>query len=161
MNRILQKVGVALATGLGLGYSPWAPGTVGSAWGVLIVILLYPALPWPRQALLSVGLALVAIPICDTAEKHFGKKDPHCIVADEYLTFPISMIGLPVAWSTWWILPIAFISNRFFDIVKLPPANQLQRLRGGWGIVMDDVFAALYSLGFNHAVYQLIRRWLS
>jgi phosphatidylglycerophosphatase A len=104
---------------------------------------------------------MVAVPICDAAEKHFGKKDPHCIVADEYLTFPISMIGLPVAWNTWWILPIAFVSNRFFDIVKLPPANQLQRLHGGLGIVIDDVFAALYSLAANHAVYYLITRWLA
>lgn len=161
MRNIGNRIGVALATGLGLGYSPWAPGTVGSIWGVLIVILLYPALPWPRQALLSVGLSMVAIPICDVAERHFGKKDPHCIVADEYLTFPISMIGLPVSWAAWWILPIAFCSNRFFDIVKLPPANQLQRLRGGVGIVIDDVFAALYSLAANHAAYYVITRWLA
>ncbi|HOW97157.1 MAG TPA: phosphatidylglycerophosphatase A [Kiritimatiellia bacterium] len=160
MKDLARRVCVALATGLGLGYSPFAPGTVGSVWGVLIVLLLFPSLPVARQVLLCLGLALVAIPICDVAERHFKKKDPHCIVADEYLTFPISLIGLPVSWSAWWILPVAFFSNRFFDIVKLPPANQLQRLRGGLGIVIDDVFAALYSLAANHAAYYLLRRWL-
>ncbi len=161
MNRLWTRICVTLATGLGLGYSPFAPGTVGSVWGVLIVVLLFPGLPWPRQVVLSLGLALIAIPICDVAEKHFGKKDPHCIVADEYLTFPISMIGLPVAWSAWWILPIAFITNRFFDIIKLPPAYQLQRLHGGFGVVIDDVFAALYSLAANHVAYYVITRWLA
>ena len=161
MKALGHRIIVALATGLGLGYSPVAPGTVGSAWGVLMVLLLFPSLPAARQVLLCAGLAMVAIPICDVAERHFGKKDPHCIVADEYLTFPISMIGLPVSWDTWWILPIAFCSNRFFDIVKLPPANQLQRLRGGLGIVIDDVFAALYSLAVNHAAYYVITRWLA
>ncbi len=71
------------------------------------------------------------------------------MVADEYLTFPICMIGLPF---NPWVLLVAFISCRFFDIVKLPPANQLQRVKGGLGIVIDDVFASLYSLAVNHIV---------
>jgi phosphatidylglycerophosphatase A len=58
-------------------------------------------------------------------------------------------------WSPW-VLLIAFLSCRFFDIVKPPPANQLQRLRGGFGIVIDDVVASLYSLAFNHAVYGFV-----
>ena len=152
-----EKTAVALATGLGLGYSPFAPGTVGSIWGVLLVLVLHPRVAWPGQVLIAAILCALAVPICDTAERRFGRKDPHCIVADEYLTFPLCMIGLPVAWSAWWIFPVAFASNRFFDIVKLPPANQLQALRGGWGIVADDVFAALYSLAANHAAYHLLR----
>lgn len=161
MGTIWKRFSVVLATGFGLGYCPVAPGTVGSLWGVLIVLLAHPRLAWPGQAALALLLSLAAVPICDRAEKHFGQKDPHCIVADEYLTFPISMIGLPVSWAAWWILPLAFATNRFFDIVKLPPADGLQRLPGGWGVVLDDVFAALYSLAANHAAVYLVTRWIS
>lgn len=150
---------LALATGMGLGFSPLAPGTVGSVWGILVVVLIYPRLALTGQLLLAIMLTAFALPICDVAEKHFGRKDPPCVVADEYLTFPLCMIGLPVTWSAWWVLPMAFLSNRLFDIVKLPPAHQLQRMPGGLGVVLDDVVAALYSLAANHFVYRLLSRW--
>lgn len=146
-----------MATGFGLGYSPFAPGTVGSVWGVLIVLLVNSHFGWIGQSVIAAVLAVLAIPICEIAERHTGEKDPHCIVADEYMTFPICMIGLPL---NWWILGVAFVSNRVFDIIKPPPARGLQELHGGFGIVIDDVFAALYSLAFNHAVYWVVVRLL-
>jgi len=159
MKRLTERIMIMSATGFGLGYSPVAPGTVGSLWGVLLVLVLHPHLDWIGQVLLAACLSLLAVPLCDVAERHFGRKDPHCIVADEYLTFSISLIGLPIAWTTWWILPLAFATNRFFDIVKLPPAYRLQNLPGGWGIVADDVFAALYSLAVNHLAWLAYSRW--
>ena len=145
------------ATGFGLGFSPLAPGTVGTLLGVGIVWLTNTYLGIVWQTVAAVILALLAIPICDAAEKHFGKKDPHCIVADEYLTFPLCMIGLPLQ---PWLVIFAFLSNRALDIVKPPPARRLQDLPGGWGIVVDDVVSSLYSLACNHMAYWVVSRWL-
>jgi phosphatidylglycerophosphatase A len=152
----VTRIAVGLATGFGLGYSPVASGTLGSLLGVGIVWLTWPV-AWPVQAVLALVTSLCAIPICEVAERHFGTKDDHRIVADEYLTFPICMLGLPL---TPWVLGMAFLSNRFFDIVKPPPARGLQRLSGGLGVVIDDVFAALYSLAFNHLAYWAVRHIL-
>jgi len=100
-------------------------------------------------------LALAAIPICSAGEKHFGTKDPHPVVADEYLTFPLCVIGLP---PEPWIFAVAFVTNRIMDILKPFPARQLQRLPGGLGITIDDVFSSLYSLAVNWAIYWVVMR---
>jgi phosphatidylglycerophosphatase A len=145
-----------LATGFGLGYSPIASGTTGSLLGIGIVLAVWPSgLAW--QIATGILGSLIAIPICSAAERHFGRKDDGRIVADEYLTFPLSMLGLPL---TPWVLAMAFVSNRCFDILKPPPARDLQRLSGGLGIVIDDVFAALYSLALNHLLYAIVLRTL-
>jgi len=141
------------ATGFGLGLSPFAPGTVGTLLGIVMVWFSNPVLTVPLQIALAVVLSLIAIPICGVGEKQLGTKDPHAVVADEYLTFPICMIGLP---AHSWILVVAFLSNRFFDIIKPPPARKLQDLHGGFGIVIDDVFSSLYSLAFNWGVWLVV-----
>lgn len=149
---VMTKLNVLLGTGLGAGFSPIAPGTVGTLWGIPLVLLANiffdsgfgPSAPVLIYCLV---LSLVAIPVCQAAETHFQKKDDGRIVADEYLTFPICMIGIPLE-PVWFL--VAFLSNRFFDIVKIPPAYQAQRFKGGVGIVLDDVIASLYSLAFNH-----------
>ena len=153
-----RRLVVALATGFGLGWSPFASGTVGSLWGPPLMwgVLQLPGLGW--QVACAAALALLAIPICDVAEKHYGKKDDGRIVADEFMTFPICMLGLPF---TPWVIAMCFVSNRIFDILKLPPAHGLQRLTGGLGIVIDDVLATIYSLAFNHLAYYLIMRYIA
>ena len=147
-----------LATGFGLGLSPIASGTVGTLWGVVIVVLAFPFLSVSGQIILSAILSLVAIPICDAAEATYQTKDDGRIVADEYLTFPICLIGLinPALGIRWWVVLIAFLTCRFFDIVKPAPANQIQALNGGLGIVADDVVASLYSLAANYGIIYLI-----
>jgi len=159
-----RKMAVCVATGGGLGYSPVASGTAGTLPGVLIVALLWPCgTGYPTihamaiQIVAAVILAILAVPLCDIAEAHFKKKDDGRIVADEFMTFPICMIGLPL---TPWVVAMAFVSNRVFDILKPPPARGLQALTGGLGIVIDDVFATLYSLAANHVAYWLIVRYL-
>ncbi|HBA85832.1 MAG TPA: phosphatidylglycerophosphatase A [Verrucomicrobia bacterium] len=155
----LRKISVWVATGFGLGYSPVASGTVGTLPGVLFVWLAYPRLTLFQQIITAVLLALSAIPFCDIAEKTFGKKDDGRIVADEYLTFPLCVIGLPV--TTPWVLLMAFLTSRFFDIVKPPPARGLQKIHGGFGIVIDDVFASLYSLLVNHVLFYVATKWIA
>ncbi len=153
---MLRRLSLVLATGFGLGYSPVASGTVGTLPGVVLAWGLGTlwARPggWLFQAPVAALLALLAVPVCGVAERHFGTKDDGRIVADEYLTFPICLIGLPV---TWPVLLLAFLTCRACDILKPPPAYRLQSLPGGRGIVADDVTASLYSLLLNHLIVRL------
>ncbi len=153
---IRQKWTVLVATGFGLGLiTPIAPGTVGSLPGVLLAL-------WTVQQTLllqicfAIGMTLLAIPICDVAERVLQRKDDGRICADEWMLFPICVIGLPL-WQHLWLLPLCFVVARVCDILKPPPARQLQSLDGGLGIVIDDFFASLYALAINHALFQAIR----
>jgi len=155
-----RRLGIipVLATGLGFGWSPIASGTVGALWGVVIVVAMAPlALGW--QIALACALSLIAIPLCDAAEEHFGRKDDGRIVADEFLTFPLCVLGLP--WQEHpWLLGAAFVMNRIMDIIKPPPARQAQNLHGGLGIVVDDVVSSLYALVLNHLAWWAWVRWV-
>ncbi len=153
------RISIALANGFGLGLIPVASGTFGTLLALPLVWICWEWLAFGvgLQTVLAVALALVAVPVCGIAEQQYATKDDGRIVADEYMTFPICMIGLPWHPGLWLI---AFFSCRFFDIAKPFPANRLQRLKGGVGIVIDDVVAALYSLAFNHAVYWILWRRL-
>jgi len=78
------------------------------------------------------------------AEKEFGQKDDHRIVFDEFVSIFITFIGFSLGISWYWLI-VGFLLNRFFDIVKPQPIFALQRLPAGWGIMMDDVIAGVYS----------------
>lgn len=148
----LRTVARWVACGFGTGLSPIASGTVGSLLGIPIVLVMQP-LSMPAQVASCVALVLLAVPVCGVAEKHFGTKDDGRIVADEYLIFPICMLGLP---PEPWILAMAFLVCRVMDIVKPPPARRLQDMHGGVGIVIDDVIATLYALVANHILVRLV-----
>lgn len=142
-----------IAVGFGTGLSPIMPGTVGTllglplAWGVMH---LHPNVG--MQWAICIGLTLLSIPICEVAEKVIGGKDPGCIVADEYLTLPITIIGL----TSPWALLSGFVLHRIFDITKPPPIKQLQHIHGGFGITIDDFLAALIALGLNHLIFRFV-----
>jgi len=157
----MQKFLALLATGFGLGHSPFAPGTVGCLLGLPIAWWLNTTYGVQGQIVWSVALAVAAIPICQAGEDSLGGKDPKPCVADEYLTFPICMIGLPVIGQPGGLamMGIAFVTNRFFDIAKIWPAHGLQRLKGGLGITIDDIFAALYALAVNHAIWWALQKY--
>jgi phosphatidylglycerophosphatase A len=151
---------VFFATGFGLGYSPVMSGTVGSIPGVIIAWgLLHLSVGW--QAGIAAALALIAIPICHAAEPVFKKKDDGRIVADEYLTFPLCIVGLQgalFAHPSFWM--VAFVTNRALDIIKPAPARQIQKVPGGPGIVLDDIVSSLYALALNHGLYYCMSRWI-
>ncbi|MGI6098857.1 MAG: phosphatidylglycerophosphatase A [Kiritimatiellia bacterium] len=151
----LQRITIAVATGFGLGKAPVASGTFGALLGLplaLGVTVLHEHLY--LQISICAALSLLAVPICDAAERFFGEKDDGRIVADEYLTLPICVIGLPIArmmregqvMQGLSLLGTAFVLSRICDILKPTPARQLQRVKGGLGIVLDDVFASFYAL---------------
>lgn len=155
------KLRTWLASGFGLGFAPFASGTFGSLPGLPLAWAINTYMGVPGQIIAGLLLTLFAIWVCDVAEKAFGRKDPGQCVADEYLTFPICMIGLPVFGQPHGlvIMAIAFVTNRVCDIIKPWPARGLQRLPSGLGITIDDAFACVYSLGLNHAIYWALRKY--
>ncbi len=154
-----QKAAVFVATGFGIGLAtPIAPGTVGSLPGVLLALWVSQQ-QLALQVLVCIGMTLLAVPLCDVAERVLGKKDDGRICADEWMLFPICTIGLPLL-QDLWLVPLCFVTARVCDIIKPPPARQLQAVHGGVGIVIDDLFASLYALALNHALYQSIRTLL-
>lgn len=157
MKTLWTRVALALATGFGLGLSPVASGTVGSLLGVALAFALAP-LTWQGQAGAVALMILAAIPVCHAAEQVFGKKDDGRVVADEYVTLPLCLIGIP--WmSHLWLLPAAFVVHRALDIWKPAPARQMQGIPGGLGIVLDDVVSSLYGLGVMHALWWAAQRY--
>jgi len=153
----LQKLTTFVATGFGLGVlAPFASGTWGSIPGVALAYATT-LLPWWWQVAVCLALAVAAIPVCDVAEKVFDRKDDGRIVADEWMLYPIGVIGIQLVGMPWWHMLVYFAVIRFFDIVKLPPANRLQAIDGGLGVVADDFAANLYSLAANWTLYHF---WL-
>jgi len=146
-----------LAAGFGLGYLP-ASGTAGSVWGILLAwFIAYLQLSILVQIAFAIVLAAISVILCDVAEKFYGKKDDRRIVADEFMTFPITLIGIPWLEKPWF-LAIAFVVARLLDVIKPPPARQSQRISGGLGIVADDIISNLYSLLLLHVIWRFFIR---
>lgn len=134
---------ILIVTGLGLGFSPKAPGTVGAIGGCLVSVLLkhYTVYPIPLLAV----LILLFIPIgayCSNKVETYWGKDPSEIVIDEIVGMWIALWALP---SGWLYTLAAFVLFRFFDIYKPLLINKMEKLKGGWGVMMDDVLAGLYA----------------
>ncbi|MGQ9508232.1 MAG: phosphatidylglycerophosphatase A family protein [Thermodesulfobacteriota bacterium] len=130
-----------LATGLGVGYFPFIPGTVGTILAILIHFFLS-QIPFPLYEFTLLGLFFISCWISERAEIFFGKRDDPRIVIDEIFGFLITMIWLP---KTLHSILLGFIFFRFLDILKPFPIHTLEtKLKGGYGVVMDDVIAGLY-----------------
>ncbi len=132
---------LSLATGFGLGYSPFAPGTVGSLPGFLLVWLLAPLSPL-TQILIITASFFFGVWISNLSLPYFKDKDPKSVTIDEIVSLPITFFLIPLSPLT---LILGFLLNRVLDIVKPPPAYQSQRLPRGWGIMTDDLISAIYS----------------
>jgi len=136
---------LALATWFGCGYSPVAPGTVGSLGALLPAFLLVRYAGWKPLYFGALALALVAPAIwaAGRTARASGRKDPGLVVVDEVCGQWIALAGAATLnWASWLA---AFALFRVFDIWKPPPVRQLERLPGGWGIVADDLMAGLYA----------------
>ncbi|MCB0346173.1 MAG: phosphatidylglycerophosphatase A [Bdellovibrionales bacterium] len=141
---------VFIATGFYSGLSPIAPGTMGS----LVVLLAFLALSvWapvflitPAMVVWSAVLTAISIKSSQWCLDHqvFGEEhgDPKQIVIDEFAGMAVALVGVG---TTIEHVFLAFIAFRFFDIVKLPPINKLEKLPGGLGITADDILAGIYA----------------
>ena len=153
---IWDKTILALASGFGLGFfSPFAPGTFGSLPGVALAYAVA-ALPLWLQLPAALGFTLLAVGVCDRAERLLGIKDDGRITADEWMLFPLATLGLPLGAIPWWGMLAFFAVVRAIDIVKPWPCRQLQRIPGGRGIVIDDFVANLYALAVNWLIFFLL-----
>ncbi len=129
-----------IATGAYSGYAPVAPGTAGSLVGLLLYCI--PGMEqWLPLTIASVLLFFAGATAAGTMERIHGK-DPRIVVIDEIVGMWISLLLLP---KTVGIAILAFLLFRVFDIIKPPPARTVERLEGGFGIMLDDVFAAIYA----------------
>jgi phosphatidylglycerophosphatase A len=137
----LSALAHLVATGLGSGYSPFAPGTAGSAVGLA---LFWPLAGLPLVPLLGV-VALVAVAGVAAGghvARRAGRKDPGLVVIDEVVGMWVTLLGLPFNPLT---AALGFLAFRAMDIVKPYPARQLEGLPGGVGIMADDVMAGIYA----------------
>ena len=151
----MKKFCIFVASGFGIGLvAPFAPGTFGSLPGVALAYATT-ALPLGLQIPVVTAFALLAIPFCDVAEKALGIKDDGRITADEWMLYPLALVGIPLTTLPWWSMVVFFVVVRAIDIVKPWPAGRLQAIPGGRGIVIDDFVANLYSLAVNWAIYLL------
>ena len=136
----MRRFGVLLATAGGAGYFPFAPGTIGSAVGVVIYLLTR---DWPLswQAALIVVISSAGIWAGEVAAKHFGREDPGPVVIDEVagqlVTLMATGVGIRGA-------VLGFFVFRVLDIFKPWPAGRFERLPGGLGIMADDLMAGVY-----------------
>ena len=155
LTRFWDSAAVAVATGLWVGFVPFAPGTVGALWGLgLAVVLSGTAIYW-QLAVIAVA-AGVGIPLCGTAARRLGKKDPGAIVWDEIVSLPMTFLFIPAdRMFDPGVLATGFVLNRVFDISKTPPARQFERLPGGWGVMADDWVAGVYSCLSLHVLFRL------
>jgi phosphatidylglycerophosphatase A len=124
-----------------VGRAPLAPGTVASALTALLLLLL--GLSPPALTGVFLAVTVVGTWAADEAERVLGGKDPGVIVIDEVAGMTLSVLAVP---PTVAVLVVAFVLFRIFDVLKPFPANVSQRLRGGAGVMADDLIAGLYAL---------------
>jgi phosphatidylglycerophosphatase A len=138
--RPLRTFALVVATALGVGYVPVAPGTFGSAVGLLLWFAL-PSSPLVQAAVI-VAVFVIGSWSGSVAERHFDRVDPGQVVVDEVAGMLVTLFLIP----TGWIGAIAgFFLFRISDIIKPYPANRLEHLPGGIGIMADDVMAGVYA----------------
>ncbi len=135
LKNILIKI---FASGFGTGYSPFASGTTGTLVGVALFFLLP-----PKYVLhTAVVIFMAGVYISTEAEKIYGKKDSGKIVIDEIAGYLFSMAFMP---QNLLFAAAGFFLFRLFDVWKPSPAREAQELKGGWGVMTDDLIAGVYT----------------
>jgi phosphatidylglycerophosphatase A len=150
-NESRPDFAVWVATAFGVGYAPVASGTFGSAAGLLLWAVL-PAVP-VAQAAAILALFVLGSWSGSIAERHFGRTDPGQVVIDEVMGMLVTLFMNPVGWRG---ALAGFLLFRIADIVKPYPANRLERLPGGIGVMADDAMAAVYA----NLVLRAVLAWI-
>ncbi|MDY7034364.1 MAG: phosphatidylglycerophosphatase A [Thermodesulfobacteriota bacterium] len=138
----MERVVLFIATGAYSGYSPVIPGTVGTLVGIGIFLIFYTHSPFGYVAILLL-LFFLAVFISDKAENILQEKDSKHIVIDEIFGFMVAMAFLP---NRVLYIVLGFFFFRLFDILKIFPANRIERkFKNGYGVVLDDLIAGVYT----------------
>lgn len=154
----MTRLAVFLATVAYLGYFPVAPGTVGSAAGLVVYLLVW----WTQAPAVEVGLIVLVFAVGvwagTTSERYFGGIDPGPVVIDEVLGMLITLAFIPVGVAG---ALAGFVLFRIFDVFKPFPAGRLERLHGGLGVMADDAMAAVYANISLRVMIALMPGWLA
>ena len=145
-----------IGSGFGSGYSPFAPGTAGTLVGCILLWVIQCFLPfyfsgdraWIGLLFLILVFFFLGVKSANELEAEWGH-DPSKIVIDEIVGVWIAMLFIPVTLTN---LAIAFVLFRIFDIWKPLGIRQMEKLDGGWGVMMDDVVAGIYALLMLHLI---------
>lgn len=141
MKKLGSHILYYLATGLGVGLIPFAPGTFGSMLALILAMLIYPVSGLPQLLLVCITI-VVAIYSSNWLAEAEDQKDPSFVVIDEVAGMFVTLLWLPrpLGLAAW---VAAFLLFRVFDIWKPWPVHKLEKLPGGVGIVLDDVAAGI------------------
>lgn len=147
---------IIIASGFGTGFSPYAPGTAGAALATIVWIALSFIVPPCPLFLITLGLILVFTALgiwsSNVLEPTWGK-DPSRIVVDEMVGVWIPLLAVDN--SNLYYAILAFVLFRLFDIFKPLGIRKMESFKGGWGVMMDDILAGIYSL-----LTLLVLKWL-
>ena len=145
---LADQLGLLFASGFGSGYSPVVSGTTGTmmAWVIAYLLSLTGLPAAPTIAALVVVTTLGSILLGGRIEALTGKKDPGVFVLDEFAGYYVALLTLRAEWPDPGEYLVAFVLFRIFDVLKPTPARQAQNLKGGLGIVVDDLVAGVYAL---------------
>jgi phosphatidylglycerophosphatase A len=154
----VTRLAVFIATVGYCGYFPIAPGTVGSAAGLVVYLLVW----WTHSPVVEVGLilALFAAGVWSgtIAERFFGGIDPGPIVIDEVVGMLMTLAFIPVGVSG---AVAGFVLFRISDIIKPYPAGRFEALHGGLGVMADDAMAAVYANLALRLLIWLVPAWIA
>ncbi len=154
----MTRLAVFIATAGYCGYFPIAPGTVGSAAGLVVYLLVW----WSGSPIVEAGLIAAVfgagVWAGTTAERFFGGIDPGPVVIDEVLGMLVTLAFIPVGWSA---ALAGFFLFRLFDVFKPWPARSLERLHGGLGVMADDAMAAIYANLALRLLMWLLPAWIA
>jgi len=141
-----------LGSGFYTGYIPLASGTFGSLAGLILYAI--PGFEIPLVSFSAIILfTVIGIYIGNKFDEIYGKDPAECTI-DEIVGMWITLLYLP---KTIWISILAFIVWRALDVIKPFPARKLEKLKGGLGIMIDDIVAGVYSLGIVHLILFIFR----
>ena len=153
----MTRLAVFIATAAYCGYFPIAPGTVGSAAGMVVYLLVW----WTGSPIVEVALIVAAFAggtwAGTHAERFFGGIDPGPVVVDEVLGMLVTLAFIPVGWSG---ALAGFFLFRVFDVIKPWPANRLEKFHGGFGIMADDAMAGIYANLALRLLMWLLPAWV-
>lgn len=149
----MRRFVILFATWFGTGYSPIAPGTVGTV-GAIPFYLVLSRLSLPLYLLSTVAFTFFAFWVAGHGEEIWEEHDSSRIVIDEVAGFLITMTAVPVSWQG---VLVGFLAFRLFDILKPQPASYFDRnIKNGYGVVLDDAMAGVYACLATHLVLRLL-----
>ena len=154
----MTRLAVFVATVGYCGYFPIAPGTVGSAAGLVFYLIVWWTQSPAGELGLIVGLFAAGVWAGTITERYFGGIDPGPIVMDEVVGMLITLAFIPVGWSA---ALAGFVLFRLFDVFKPYPAGRFEELHGGLGVMADDAMAAVYANITLRLLMWLLPAWVS